>query len=220
MERRAKQYENNWCVYMHENRINDKKYIGITSRRPTRRWNNGEGYKHSPRFYCAIQKHGWDAFRHEVLFTDLTQAEAERLEVELIAKYETCDPSRGYNLAEGGRANIPCEETRRKISEALSGRQFSDTHRMNLSAAKKGHPVSAEARRKTSEAQKGKRKGEENTFARAVICVETGERYGSTADAARALGLSLCAVAKAARGERKTAAGYHWRYAEEVATND
>lgn len=37
--------ENNYCVYMHVNKLNDKKYIGITCQTPSRRWQNGYGYK-------------------------------------------------------------------------------------------------------------------------------------------------------------------------------
>ena len=87
----------NWCVYMHEHRESGKKFIGITNQKPTNRWDNGRGYERCPRFYPAIQADGWDAFRHEILFTNLTQAEAELLEIELISKYGTQDPARGYN---------------------------------------------------------------------------------------------------------------------------
>lgn len=91
----------NWCVYMHENRTNGKRYIGITSQKPTRKWANGNGYKHCPTFYKAIQEHGWDAFKHEILYTELTQQQAERLERTLILKYETLNPDKGYNTASG-----------------------------------------------------------------------------------------------------------------------
>ena len=34
-----------WTVYMHVNKINGKKYVGITSQKPEERWkNNGIGY--------------------------------------------------------------------------------------------------------------------------------------------------------------------------------
>ena len=45
-----------WTVYMHTNKFNGKKYIGITSRDVKLRWINGLGYKNSPHFYNAIQK--------------------------------------------------------------------------------------------------------------------------------------------------------------------
>lgn len=93
----------NWCVYMHEHRATGQKYIGITEHKPTKRWQNGRGYKQHPRFYSAIQKYGWDAFRHEILFTDLTKEEAERLEAHLIDKYQTRNPAKGYNCEGGGR---------------------------------------------------------------------------------------------------------------------
>lgn len=60
---------NKWTVYIHINKSNQKKYVGITSRKPTVRWKrNGEGYKSSPYFYNAIKKHGWDNFEHNILW--------------------------------------------------------------------------------------------------------------------------------------------------------
>ena len=91
----------NWCVYMHEHRENGRLFFGATDHKPTNAWQNGEGYKDSPRFYRAIKADGWDAFRHEILYTNLTQAEATRLVAKLVRKYSTRDPARGYNEAGG-----------------------------------------------------------------------------------------------------------------------
>lgn len=146
----------NWCVYMHENRVNGKKYIGITSQKPTNRWRNGAGYYKQSRFYAAIQKYGWDAFRHEILYTGLTQEEAERLEVELIAKYETLNEDRGYNLSPGGVFFMPTEETRAKQSAARKGWVPSEETRQKMADAKRGRPLSEEHRAHLSAAQTGR----------------------------------------------------------------
>ena len=46
-----------YTVYQHKNKINGKRYFGITSRKPEERWGcNGRNYKSSPHFYSAIQK--------------------------------------------------------------------------------------------------------------------------------------------------------------------
>ena len=46
--------ENKWQVYIHINKINNKKYVGITSEKdPNKRWKNGLGYKQQI-FYKAI----------------------------------------------------------------------------------------------------------------------------------------------------------------------
>lgn len=41
--------EKKWCVYVHI-APNGKKYVGITSQKPEKRWNHGEGYQRHPYF--------------------------------------------------------------------------------------------------------------------------------------------------------------------------
>ena len=90
-------------VYVHINKINEKKYIGITSQEPKVRWANGSGYKGCTAFYNAIQKYGWDEFDHKILFKDLTLDEACEKEIELIEKYQTTNKKYGYNISKGGK---------------------------------------------------------------------------------------------------------------------
>lgn len=170
----------NWCVYMHENAITGKRYIGITGQKPERRWQNGNGYRSSSRFFSALKRYGWDNFRHYILYVGLTQAEAEQLEVELIAKYQTQDPAHGYNMAEGGSAPQVTEATRVKQSLAKRGEKhpgygkpawnrglrMSDATRAKLSAMRTGekHPrygqhLSAETKAKIRTALAGKPRG-------------------------------------------------------------
>ena len=43
--------ENNYTVYSHRNKINNKIYIGITKQNVNNRWKGqGKGYSQSPRF--------------------------------------------------------------------------------------------------------------------------------------------------------------------------
>ncbi len=55
-----------WTVYMHTS-PNNRVYVGITSKKPTRRWDNGNGYSYNPYFSNAIKKYGWENFKHEIL---------------------------------------------------------------------------------------------------------------------------------------------------------
>lgn len=105
---------------MHTVVENNKKYIGITSQKPDRRWgNNGIAYTKTQYFAKAIKKYGWDNIKHEILFTNLTKEEAEQKEIELIAYYDTTNHDKGYNIAKGGHGTlgvVASEETRKKLS--------------------------------------------------------------------------------------------------------
>ena len=61
-------------LYVHTNKITNEKYIGITSQKCENRWGiNGNGYKLQPKFYNAIQKYGWENFKHEILYQNLSK---------------------------------------------------------------------------------------------------------------------------------------------------
>lgn len=92
--------EKKYCVYVHTNKVNGKKYFGITSQNPESRWKNG--YRYNSHFSRAIEKYGWEGFTHEVIISGLTKEEACRWEIALIAQYGTQDPNKGYNIQGGG----------------------------------------------------------------------------------------------------------------------
>lgn len=98
------------CVYRHTS-PSGKVYIGITKNKPELRWRNGLGYYRNPYFYKAIEKYGWDNFKHEILIDGLTDDEALQEEKRLISLYRSNDPEYGYNLLCG-----PYDLERRKKS--------------------------------------------------------------------------------------------------------
>jgi len=110
---------NTYCVYVHTNTINGKKYIGITGQDPQRRWGtNGNRYK-NPYFNNAIKKYGWDKFKHEILESNLSLKRACELEKYYIKLFNTKSPN-GYNLTDGGEGTVgwvPTEDFRRKQSK-------------------------------------------------------------------------------------------------------
>ena len=132
--------EKKFCVYCHIS-PSGKKYIGITSRNPQIRWDNGYGYKqHNQYFWNAIRKYGWKNFKHEILFDGLSKEEASKVEVELISKYKTTNPMHGYNFARGGfgGGHPTSEITKEKISKANRGRACKEETKKRLSELNKG----------------------------------------------------------------------------------
>lgn len=126
-----------YCVYIHTNKINNKKYIGITSQTPSRRWRNGEGYKGCSYFYNAIKKYGWDNFYHDVVAVGLSKEEACALEQEYIFKMKTNQEEYGYNLLSGGEAGKHSEKTKKKLSEMFAGKVVSDETKKKMKEAAK-----------------------------------------------------------------------------------
>lgn len=91
-----------YCLYIHINKTNGKVYIGI-SINPELRWANGYGYKkHNTHFWAAIQKYGWNGFRHIIIRTGLSIDEAKELEIRWIYLFRANDPKFGYNKSIGG----------------------------------------------------------------------------------------------------------------------
>lgn len=111
-------------MYIHTS-PNGKRYIGITCRRPKKRWRRGNGYPQNTHFTAAVQKYGWDNFTHEIVARDLSQADACALEQKLIGAYQTTNPEYGYNHSPGGellgRDFTLTEQQRRFASERVRG---------------------------------------------------------------------------------------------------
>ena len=211
---------NNYCVYVHTNKINGKKYVGLTSQDPERRWKHGYGYKGSTYFYNAIQKYGWDSFTHEIIADNLSKKEAQDMESKLIVEYKTQNENFGYNLESGGSApqhsdatieklrllnksRIVSEETKKKMREADKLRpihKHTEEAKLKISAAKIGHKVSDETKEKLRKA-----------FSQKVICVEMNKIFNSMKEAAEYFDLSKCTISAVIKGRNKTAGGYHWK---------
>lgn len=160
-----------YCIYCHTNKINNKKYIGLTCQTPKDRWDSGHGYKSNRYFWSAIKKYGWHNFSHEILFDGLSQEEAKLKEIELISNYSTHDRLLGYNITLGGESGngiILSKESRMKISKANKGRVVSEETRAKISKSNLGkickrgidslnygRKASDEARLNMSKAQSG-----------------------------------------------------------------
>lgn len=197
-----------YTVYMHEHRENGKKYIGITSQDVNKRWGNGKHYKRSSYFRNAIEKYGWDMFRHDILYTNLTFEEACCLEKELIAKYKSNDRRYGYNNSTGGEK-----------SSLGNHHKLSEETKKKMSVAKRGVPRPKHCRRPSEEAiQKLQACNEKRK--KVVVCLETGEEYNSLREASEATGIhKACISANCLGSHRQTYAGklpdgtkLHWRY--------
>ena len=90
-----------YSVYIHTNKVNGKRYIGVTTGKPEIRWANGNGYKSNSYFSAAIKKYGWNNFDHFILEVNSPEL-MYRLEQQYISYYKTTDNRYGYNISLGG----------------------------------------------------------------------------------------------------------------------
>lgn len=192
-----------YVVYVHQNKLNSKRYIGITNN-PSKRWyGKGKHYEGCPHFFNAIKKYGWDNFTHEIIESCVTLEEAKKLEREYIAKYKTQDSRYGYNISPGGDWHASMlgkhhtEETKQKMREAALGRVISE-----------------EQRERHSKALKGRMTGSENHKSTPVRCINTGEVFESQRIAAQAKGVSQSKICLCCKGKRNHTHGLKWEYVE------
>lgn len=185
---------NNYVVYIHTS-PSGKKYVGVTSQDVNKRWLRGHGYFRNEYFTRAINKYGWDNFKHEIVAAGLSKKGAEFLEKTLIARYRSNLKRYGYNIKDGGDTNGKhAERSKRLMSEHRKGKGTG--------------PRSETARRHMRESHSG------GTVPKRVLCVETGVTYESINAAARAVGINKKVISSCCRGieHYKTAAGYHWQF--------
>lgn len=186
------QTNNNWYVYIHTNKINQKAYIGITCKSPKNRWRSGANYKHNVYFNNAIMKYGWDNFEHTIFKGNLSRKEAQKIERLMIALWKSNQRQYGYNLSSGGESSrVGCKhskETRKLLSE------------MNLG----DNNPRRRKERKQVVANRSKLKP--------VYCIELKLEFPSVQEAADLFNIEASNISKCCKGMRYTAGGMHWRY--------
>lgn len=129
--------KDSFCVYIHISPSN-KKYVGITSRKPSLRWSGGNGYKNNEHFYRAIQKYGWENFQHLIVAENMTKEDACALEIELIKKFNTQNYNFGYNNTTGGDHPTFSIQAKEKMSNAKKGKKLSEETKQKLAIVRKG----------------------------------------------------------------------------------
>ena len=144
-------------IYLIENKINGKRYIG-QSWDIERRWNEHRNGKHKYHIESAIKKYGVQNFEFRVL-CDLKEDEQNQqrlddLEIAYIDILGTIDPKLGYNKTEGGSSGKRSLETREKMSK--NNAMHNKANRDKISIASKGKAKTQEMRKKLSEAKKGR----------------------------------------------------------------
>lgn len=220
-----------YCVYMHKNKQNGKVYIGQTCQKPERRWSNGYGYKGCPKFYSAIQKYGWDGFEHLIIQKHLTKEEADNLEKELIAKYDSTSKETGYNISIGGQetfANynlkeVICLNTKEIFNSTADAAEKylgdrSNSHITSVCTGSRSHAGKLPNGEMLSWAylddylenpekyENFSTKKKSNGKDRKVLCISTGQVFNTIAEAAEWSNQKGNAnIIKVCKGERKSA---------------
>lgn len=188
-----------WCVYIHTV-PNGKKYVGITSNSPKRRWSNGRGYKNCVYFNKAIEKYGWENISHEVVATHLHEDEAKNREKQLIFELKTNNPQFGYNLTTGG--------------DGTPG-----VHRFGADSPYYGKKHTEETKRLMREHHTPHKTGRDKPVLQYSLDGQFIARYESASEAGRSINKRHNTIAAVCRGRGHTAYGSKWFY-EEITKED
>ncbi len=109
-------------VYMIENMIDHKKYIGVTENSFYRRYSSGKWWKYPSNNYIknAVKKYGIQSFQIKFIeFCVESNETLNKLEIEYIKKFNTLYPN-GYNYFSGGDKIQHTEATKLAIGETHS----------------------------------------------------------------------------------------------------
>lgn len=176
------------CIYMHQNQINGKVYIGQTNNLKVR-W-NPHSYKGSSYFYNAILKYGWDKFSHKIIENNIPSEKIDAREKYWINYYESNNKDKGYNLTSGGTNNYNLSlESKKKIQK--SNQLFWKNFFTNP---------------ETKELGKEKIENLAKLTRKKVVCLNNNKVFISVLEASKYANLkSASSISRCCSGERKTA---------------
>ena len=151
-------------VYKITNKVNNKVYIGITSKGISARWKE---HIYSAEHGCpfklhnAIRKYGKENFSIELIDFCNSWEELTEKEQYYISEYKSLQDEFGYNMTEGGDGTFGrthSEETKEKIRQKAIGREVTEATRLKLSEAGKVITEAREAYRNSGNIGSSRRK--------------------------------------------------------------
>ena len=180
-----------YTVYQHRNLKNGKSYVGMTSRKPKYRWNNGNGYKNNSKMWKDIQNSDWNKdWEHNIIGKFEDKQEALNIEEMFIWLFDSTND--GYNTSSYGSGNYErTEEQKKRMSESHIGKHLLEEHRRKISQSKGVNGI--------------------------LQFSKNGEfiaEYPSTGEAERQTGCYHGNICNCCKGNRKSAGGFIWRYKE------
>ena len=204
---------------------NGRSYIGQAQDLSSRRKhhindlnNNKHANSHLQR---AWNKYGADNFQWEIL----ELCHIENLNDREVYWIEVFDAfHNGFNMTMGGggiRGYKATEDSKQKRRLKMLGEKnpmYGRTGKLNPAYGRNmsGENSPSFGKHHTEESKEKNRQshlGKNNICSKAVICVETNELFWSMGEAGRNKNCSDTTICKCCKGVKKTAGGYHWRYA-------
>lgn len=193
-------------IYGIYNNANGKIYIGQTRQGYLRRFTQHLCPTEScPLLKAAIKKYGRNAFSCELLDFAYSQEEANEKEKMWIAALGVYKRENGYNLSMGGSIGNFNKETLEKMSRSklgdknsFYGKKHTEEAKARMSAWKKEHYLL-----------------ENHPGAKRIKCVELDKIFDCVKIAAKETGANEHHIGQVANNRygRKTAGGYHWKWA-------
>ena len=155
-------------LYLITNTANGKIYIGQASNFRTR-WNQHKSSLNLNKHTNQHLQRAWSVYgESSFTFTPIIYCNDKNLmneyEKDLIFLTNSIDDQVGYNIHSGGKSYAMSEETKRKISKANKGKQWTESQRDKLT----GHHLSDETKGKISKVHKGKVVSEETRLKQSI----------------------------------------------------
>lgn len=239
------QFEHKSGIYMCTCNVNGKSYIGQSQDVKLRKCQHLSelrgGRHHNQHLQRAYNKYKEYNFSWVVL-EYCSEDELDDREMYWIAYYDTY--KNGFNANEGGKANrnfdrteefkaklsvilkdvwVDADDRRKEFSQRMLGENnpmYGRTGELNPAYGQdhSGDKNGMYGKHHTDKAKELNRQahlGANNKMSKPVVCIETQAVFASQGEAGRMMNCDSSTINKCCRGVKKTAGGYHWRYATE-----
>jgi group I intron endonuclease len=221
-----------YSVYCFTNKINNKKYVGLTSNVERRYNQHRKTSSRAVAFCLAIKKYGFENFEFLILKENISLEEAKLFERQFVKELNSMAPN-GYNRTEGGDSAVKhTKETIEKIIEKnriwrltndhpMKGKIHSKESKdlMRESALNRTNYPSGELhwnfgmkhKKSTKEKMSSKQSLGNNGFAKKVIDLNTNIVYSCINEAKLIYNISHSFISMLCSGKRKSNK-YNFKY--------